>query len=130
MKIIDKVIYTAVFLTPESQQKLLEQFPAIHTKVFAHHSTIEFRPQNADIPLGEQYPLKVVGYIADEKAQAIIVENNYSKKQHPHITISTREDTAPVYVDEMILGGEIIPVNDFVLDRIVGYFNGTDDVIK
>lgn len=130
MKILDKVIYTAVFLTSESQKKLLEQFPAMHTKVFAHHSTIEFRPQYPDIPLGEHYQLKVLGYVADEKAQAVIVENIYSKKKHPHITVSTRNDTPPVYVDEMIENCEIIPVDDVVLDGVVGYFNGVEDVTE
>ncbi len=79
MKVQGKVIYTAVFLTPESQQQLLATYAAIFPNHFAHHSTIEFRPLSPAIPLGDKYSLIVTGSVADDKAQAVLVEYKFSK---------------------------------------------------
>lgn len=131
MKINDKVIYTAVFLTPESQKRLLELFSPKFTKVFAHHSTIEFRPTNPDISLGEKCFLKITGYVCDDRAEAVLVENIFSQKKHPHITLSVREDTTPVYIDKMIEQVTIQPVDqEILLEGAVGYFNGVRDVVN
>ena len=71
------IIYSAIFLDEISHKKLLKFFPPIHEKVFAHHSTIEFKPKSVDFEIGEDVELIVLGEVSDEKCQTVLVENSF-----------------------------------------------------
>ena len=128
-----KIVYTACFLA--NPQALLAVFPPIHKRVFAHHSTIEYRPNDlSDIEIGKKYTLRVIGYVYDENSQAVLVENPKSTKEYPHITISCTDDVNPRHttdmIDRAIEFGTVNQVQPFEVEVIEGYFNGQEDVIS
>lgn len=95
------IIYTALFVNDE--ESLLNMFPPKHPHVFAHHSTICFRPTDiSDLEDGKQSKMKVTGRVSDEKGDALIVENPKSKNIHPHITLFCADNVKPTYSNEMI----------------------------
>ena len=116
-------------------QTLLGIFPPIHNRVFAHHSTIEYRPKDlSDIEIGKKYNLRIIGYVYDENSQAVLVENPKSTKEHPHITISCTDDVNPRHTADMIersiTYGTVNPVEPFEIEVVEGYFNGQEDVVS
>ena len=53
-----KPIYSAVFLTPESKQQLINWVKQtmngeLLAKPFAHHMTIQFKPPGVNVPVGK-----------------------------------------------------------------------------
>lgn len=107
-----KVMYTAVVLTPHSHDQLLLWWKEtvgvpLHDKVLAHHMTIKFKPSEAEVsalPLGTEVRLQVLGYGADAKGQAIVVESLdvKSTNPHPHITVAVSAGVSPVYSNELL----------------------------
>lgn len=97
----EEIEYTALFV--DSPEKLLQIFPAKHSKVFAHHSTNWYKPSSVEgLELGKKSLLKIIGQAHDQKGFAVLVENAKSKNKFPHITISCDEDVAPVYSNELL----------------------------
>lgn len=97
----EEIEYTALFI--DNPSKLLEKFPAKHPKVYANHSTNEYKPKSLeDLELGKKQYLKIIGQAYDQKCFALLVENKKSKNKFPHITISCAEDIAPVYSNELL----------------------------
>ncbi len=93
--------YTALFV--DSPEKLLQMFPARHSKVFAHHSTNWYKPASLEgLEIGKKSLLKIIGQAYDQKGFAVLVENAQSKNKFPHITISCTEGTPPVYSNELL----------------------------
>ncbi len=98
---METIWYSALFLT--DPQKLIADFPPKHEKVFAHHSTIAFKPESADgLEMGKQWKIKVLGRAFDDKGDALLVENPKSKNEFPHITLSCTLDTDPIYSNELL----------------------------
>ena len=109
-----KPAYYGVFLTPESHQKLLSWWndavgQPLLAKPFAHHMTIKFKPAEEDVAkftpmIGKEIQLKVTGFAANEKGQAVKVEPQDigSANANPHITISCAENVTPVYSNELL----------------------------
>jgi hypothetical protein len=104
--------YTGVFLDESSHKALLEWWEKhtntpLHAKTWAHHMTIAFKPDAEKLeatPIGKKVHLKVIGWAADEKGQAVLVEpvGVASDNKHPHVTISTAPGTQPVYSNELL----------------------------
>jgi hypothetical protein len=105
--------YTGVFLDESSHKALLDWWgehtdtPTLHGKVWAHHMTIKFKPTAEELeatPIGQKVKLRVIGWAADEKGQAVLVapEGISSSNEHPHITISTAPGTSPVYSNSLL----------------------------
>jgi hypothetical protein len=76
------VTYTGVFLDEASHHALLDWWKN-HTdapvlpKIWAHHMTMKFKPTAEELeatPFGEKVKLRVIGWAADEKGQAVLVE--------------------------------------------------------
>lgn len=130
---ITKVEYTALFVS--DPLNLLSQFPARHDKVFAHHSTIWYKPTNLDdLQIGEKSMLKIIGYIADERCFAVLVENSKSKNRFPHITISCTQDTGPVYSNELLENAFVqnnirMLSEPIFIDVVEGYKNTSGEVV-
>lgn len=96
-----EIQYTALFV--DNPEKLLEMFPAKHSKVFAHHSTNWYKPSSLEgLEIGKKSLLKIIGQASDQKCFVVLVENNKSKNKFPHITISCSEGIAPVYSNELL----------------------------
>ena len=84
---MSNIWYSAWFVT--DPEKLKKDFPPKHAKVFAHHSTIAFKPESdAGLEVGKQVTIKVLGRASDDKDDALLVENPKSKNEFPHITLS------------------------------------------
>ncbi len=106
--------YTGVFLDEASHRALVEWWKE-HTdaplfeKVHAHHMTIKFKPTAEEIektPVGKKVKLKVIGWAADEKAQAVLVDPGIpSANKHPHITMSVATGVNPAYSNELLAQG-------------------------
>ena len=128
-----KVIYTALFVKDTDQ--LLKNFPAKHPNVFAHHSTISFRPPNPDgVEISKEVKVRILARVSDEKGDALIIENDKSENLHPHITISCADNIPPRYSNEMI--EEKIRNNSIEyfeepieIEMVEGYFDGSEDII-
>ncbi len=125
-----KIIYTAFFV--KNREDLLSKFIPKHKNIFAHHATIEWKPQTLNgIEVGREIRLKVLGKVTDDKGDALIVERDKIKKPYPHITISCAEGVAPGYSEEMIekaITNNTMETFDqpVEISVIEGYFDGID----
>ncbi len=91
-----EIKFTALFV--KDTEDLLKRFPPKHTKIFGHHSTIEFEPNNLDgIEIGKEYSIKIIGRAWDEFGDDLLVENPKSKNKYPHITLSRGENAPSLY---------------------------------
>jgi hypothetical protein len=128
-----KALYTAAFLTPSGKEMLENWWGTVaqkdfHSKKFMHHMTIKFKPSEEEVlslPIGDEVSLKIVGYNEDDKGQAVMVAGVNSTNAIPHITVSTSEDTSPVYSNEL-LGLGITEVDGIELDARIGFWNGKE----
>ena len=73
--------YLAVVLDKASQARLLEKFPPSHSKVFAHHVTVAFKPtieffNEYKKYIGRPAILNVFGYAKDENGEAMTTPPN------------------------------------------------------
>jgi Fungal tRNA ligase phosphodiesterase domain. len=131
---MNQIIYTAEFV--KNPEELLKMFPPKHKRVFAHHSTIAFKPNDlAGIEVGKESSLKVVARVYDEKGDALLVENSKSKNQYPHITLSCAEGVSPVYSNELIKkavesGRLEYLAAPYGISVVEGYSDGKNDFIK
>ena len=99
--------YIAVVLDENSVNSLKEAIPPIHQKLFYHHMTIAYMPDELvykkyEDSIGKQVELSVTGFCFDDKCQVAIVETNLSEKEVPHVTLSCEENTKPVYSDTLL----------------------------
>lgn len=107
--------YLGIFLSPESQQELLQRFPPKHESVRGEHVTLLFAPTEEDVAeleakglLGSEADVKVVGYAEDDRGQAVVVdlpEGFRSSNTIPHVTLSVDPDTEAVYSNELLERG-------------------------
>lgn len=104
------ILYTGIFLTDESRDKLIEwwqkEIGPLLPNEFAHHCTLAFRPTHEAalaLPLGDVVRLDVVGYAADDKAQAVAVASPIrSNNEVAHVTVSTAYGVRPFYSNELL----------------------------
>lgn len=128
-----KIKFTALFV--KDSQDLLKRFPPKHAKVFGHHSTIEFWPENLEgIEAGKEYKIKIIGRAWDEYGDDLLVENTKSKNEYPHITLSRGENAPKLYSKELfkkaIESNNIEYFNNEYVEVIEGYSDGKDIIIK
>lgn len=101
-----EIIYSALFVN--DIEVLKTKFPPIHEKHYYHHCTIAFKPENTEgVAEGKVSELKIIGIVADDQCQALVVETDKSKNRIPHITLSCTENTAPVYANFLCANGTI-----------------------
>ena len=99
--------YIAVVLDEKSVASLKEEISPLHKKLFYHHMTMAYMPDELtykkyEDSIGKQIELSVTGVCFDDKGQAAIIETNLSEKEVPHITLSCEENTKPVYSDILL----------------------------
>ena len=73
------VMYTAIYLSSASKEKLLSKFPAMHGQPFADHVTIRHyggwgSMSTSDIPIGRVCRVQVVRHVHDRIGQALEVK--------------------------------------------------------
>jgi hypothetical protein len=101
-------------LNRESRRKLKKAVKPRHSVVHLHHMTVAYKPsirQYVYIMALLQEPelkMQVKGWAADRFGQAVLV-NGISLNKHPHVTISTRKKTGPVYSNELLKKSTIRP---------------------
>lgn len=107
--------YTGVFLNESSKKTLLEWWSK-HTdapllkNIHADHMTIKYEPSAEQVkktPKGQKIMLKVIGWAADEKGQAVLVRPKgiESANAHPHVTVATAPGVQAVYSNELLAKG-------------------------
>ena len=125
--------FTALFV--KDKQDLLKRFPPKHKKVFADHSTIEFKPKNLDgIEIGRESSIKIIGRAYDQFGDDLLVENPKSKNEYPHITLSRGENAPSLYSRELFKKAiESNTIEYFTDEQVVvieGYSDGKEYFIK
>lgn len=123
-------IYSAVFLTQDSTQELLDWVVSkgydLLPEVKGHHMTIEFKPSNIEnLPIGNEVKLFVTGFAADEKCQAVSVSGVYSSNDRPHITVSHTSDVSPKYSNDLLAAGTEPILFGPTLSGIIGVYGKT-----
>ena len=121
----EKALYTAIFLDdPDSLKRWWVDTTGIPLlpKHYSHHMTIKFKPEAQEVvnlPIGKPVLLRIVGWAADAKGQAVEVESSVgSTNRIAHITVAT-DGTSPVYSNTLLAEG-VTPANG-VLEGSVGY---------
>lgn len=123
------IIYTAIFF---DKNELVSKYKPVYPNVFAHHSTIEFKPKDiSNLPIGENIEVRIKGRLITEKVDVLLIDNEFSKNEYPHITLSTNDGIKPFQSNEEIKNNldKIKPLNDSIIGK-VGYFDGHDKFIK
>ena len=69
--------------------------------------TIAFNPNQTTLDaykdlIGQEIELQVIGYSHDDRAQAVLIDTDFSENVYPHITLSCIEDESPVYSNELL----------------------------
>jgi len=105
------VVYLGFFLPLMEQKKLLKKFGKKHPNIHTDHMTIWFfqdggDPQLEKLPLGKSFPLKIIGYVEDDKAQVALVQLPSKFKLRSgriaHITLTAASGVPPKYSKELI----------------------------
>ena len=131
---MQNIIYTAEFV--KDKYALLKIFQPKHQKIFAHHSTIAFKPGSLDgIVVGKESKMKIIGRVSDYKGDALLVENPKSNNKYPHITLSCIEGVGPVYSNELIEKSVAQGTVEYFetpveIDVVEGWSDGANDFIK
>ncbi len=120
-------VYTAIFLSTESQWELVANFPPNLPSVFASHVTLHFEPSSKEIvqaKIGRKVTLRVTGSAENGKAQAALVQlpkGESCGNDHPHVTISTEEGVSPKATNAMLKSQPVKAAYHHVcLEGIVG----------
>ena len=130
-----KPIYTGAMVNTD---EMAERFPSELPNKKGHHMTVSFKPENVDVPVGENTKLKVTGRLTTDKVDVLIVDDGSSdvksSNKHPHITLATANDESgkpipPHIANEEIANNQdkIVPLEEEI-DATYGYFDGKSDV--
>ncbi|TDH73968.1 hypothetical protein CCR75_002625 [Bremia lactucae] len=111
--IAGKILYLGLFLDDASQQKLLAQIPLVHSRKFADHVTLFYRPNKMYTrfaELGAPFCIRGVEVVQDESGQALRVDLDFLsipvRNKIPHITLSTRNGVNAVYSNDLLESGK------------------------
>ena len=108
--------------------------------VNSHHLTLAFKPAPEAVvalPIGETVKLTVVGFAADNRAQAVLCvvpEGLTCTNEHPHITVATGTDKetgkaiSPKTSNDVLAEvGVTTFAQPLTIEARVGFFNGKED---
>jgi hypothetical protein len=129
-------VYLGVFLEPKSSDDLAEWFARsvmpLHATRYCHHMTAMFKPTPDMVrafPLRVNCTLRIVGWAADEKGQAVVVRPSCAidfatGQKHPHVTVACAEGVQPFYSNELIERSHVSVIGAPVLSGWTGWFDG------
>ncbi|CAI8021691.1 Leukocyte receptor cluster member 9, partial [Geodia barretti] len=122
-----KAVYTAVFLTPESQWRLVSAVAPTHPRISADHVTLVFEPSKEsclDANIGSKVSLCVTGTADNGQVQVAAVElprGLTCQNAVPHITVSAGENVPFKAANELLERQRPKPVyQNTELEGIIG----------
>lgn len=106
-KDIKKPFYLAYVLSEESSLLLKMKIPPIFSRLFYHHMTIAFKPDESTYEKYQNFidktlSLDVVGVCSDELCQTALVFSDMTENEFAHITLSCTPKTKPVYSNSLL----------------------------
>lgn len=121
-------VYTAVFLTRESQWLLLNTFPPTHPDIIAEHVTLAFEPSMNSLlhtKIGKRVKVKVISAVDDKNIQAAVVilpRGLSSENQIPHISLSKEKLAFSKDSNKLLECRKYIPMKDkeIILEGRIG----------
>lgn len=121
------VIYTAWAV--KDPQILKIRYSQVHPNIFYHHSTNRFGKQTYDSREGELGTLRITGRLTTDKVDVLLVLNEDSMNQYPHITLSVADGVRPAESNGEIARNlhRVKKLDDFVK---VKFINKLDDGSK
>lgn len=116
-------VFVSAVLTEASRSRLLAAVPPVHPRVYAHHVTMAFNPDETTLAYyrqfeGQRIRVPVTAVAVDDKAQAVLVGVE-SENDYPHITVSVAEGVKPVYSNELMTRVDLQHVPIFTLEADV-----------
>ena len=122
-----KIIYTGAFVDTSLEEQYSSKLP----NKFGHHMTVSFRPKKLDVSIGEKVQLKVTGRLTTDKVDVLIIENDKSTNEFPHITLATAEGVKPFASNAEIKNNQdkIVPLDE-TIEATYGYFDGTNNIVE
>lgn len=89
------ILYTCYLV--KNPEELERKFPPVHPNKFYHHCTIEFGKNSAPVNDGEEFHLKIIGRLTNDKVDCLVVDpSSYNGNNPiPHITLSTASGIKP-----------------------------------
>lgn len=122
------IIYTGIFV--DDVDALKRMIVPVHPNEFYHHLTIEFKPKSLDgIDVGKKHELKAIGRLTNTKIDVLLINTDKSKKEYPHITLSTANGVKPHESDTELknnIGSVVYFENPIYIKATEGYFDGKD----
>lgn len=132
-----KALYIGLFLDEPSQVRVIcavqRHVGALLSRSFAHHLTLKFKPTPEEVkalPIGDTVTFQILGYGADEKAQALLCSvpaGLTCDNANPHVTVAVAEGVSPVYSNELLAQGVTRLPRPVDLTARVGFFDGKQD---
>lgn len=121
------IIYTGAFVNTNLTKEYSSNLP----NKFGHHMTVSFKPSDLNVPVGENTDLKIIGRLTTDKVDVLIIDNELSTNEFPHITLATAEGVKPFASNTEIKNNQdkIVPL-DTTINATYGYFDGKNDVTK
>mgnify|MGYP003637282506 FL=1 len=121
------IIYTGAFVNTNLTKEYSSDLP----NKFGHHMTVSFKPSDLNVPVGENTDLKIIGRLTTDKVDVLIIDNELSTNEFPHITLATAEGVKPFASNTEIKNNQdkIVPL-DTTINATYGYFDGKNDVTK
>jgi hypothetical protein len=135
VKSIDEMVkpplYLGVFLDDHSHGRLLKWWKRetgtdVLSKVYAHHMTIKFKPNQSDMrrhKMSEEVDLQVVGWADNGKVQAVVVTGYESANKVAHITVAT-DGTPPKFSNDLVEAGYTRVRGPKLSGKIEGFYPG------
>lgn len=128
VKTAGNVIYVGVFFDAGEMNKAARWFEAetglelLPRTPNDPHVTTAFKPAPEDVVgIGETVRVPIVGWAADERAQALVVDYP-SRNATPHITLRLDSTTPPVYSNDLLARG-YTKARGPILTGTVGYYD-------
>lgn len=95
---------------------LMNKYPSLLPNKYYHHSTNKFGRQPFDDREGEKLTLHITGRLANDRVDALVVDNPNSDNDIPHITLATAEGVKPFASNGELKSHftDIEPLDDYV----------------
>ena len=129
---MSETVYFGIFFKQDMKQKLLEQFPNKHPKIFGDHVTLAYKPTENELNsfkprIGTNVLVAITGEKYDDKGHLVLVEvsSQYifrgEGEQPLHVTISCQPKVPPSYSKDLYKLDSVAtrPVTMFIM----GYFD-------
>lgn len=119
--------FTGIFLTARAQWELVSAVAPTHSKIYAEHVTLAFKPSIESLEsleIGKKVTLTIWGVGNDGKVQAVtadIPDGVSSENVNPHVTISTIPSSHPKFSNDMLSSHPVMQLPSHLkLEGVIG----------